>query len=663
VKRLVITLTIIVILGIISPGLPTIAQPIRTPHENPATATDSLDKMALLLSYSEIINLATSRHYQDALDFLNELRHAYIPEELRYIIDRYNDLCQQLFTTLDDLESLLDETSTLLAHSQIHEAKQRLDTAEVDIQNARSLLEDIKVATDALSDELGVFASPVASQLRQAYARLEESLERLRELIDRLANLRQSQTERYIQMTGLVPTELSLSITPVSVFVGDSVKASIRLSAEDKPLAGREITLALDNKPIIITTANDGSRVTNISIPYKYVNSMTFTATYEPSGDDKAKYLASQSPPVTINTRFYRTLLEVSAPEIVYPGLPFIISGRVNSTDGNIDRTVKILLDDTKLAEETVSGQFNLEVTLPEQFPTGEHDLTVAVSPQKRYSGAAETRSLSVSRLPIYVDTQTPTLVLLPQAVQVSGQAYHEDGPVPDATVTLNLKNSSSTTTTSPDGSFNSSIKLPVLPESAPLAANPFYVNTPANGSSFDLSPVCPQEITITIEPVQPWHTSLIIKRRFFTINPLITVLILAVLIALGLFIYKTSQTRVWQEKGVPRAEVIELPAIAPPSEAKPRLTGIKGRILSAYRGGLEAVEKISGIVMAPNITLREFLKMATLLIPTAIRQFAELTTIAERTLYSARSPHKDTATRAEQLATAIKEELRRGTS
>lgn len=663
-KRLVIILSIIAALEIISPGLPTLAQPVRIPHENPATATGSLDKVTLLLSYSKIINLATSQQYHDAQDFLTELRHADIPDELSYIADRYSHLCQQLFTTLDDLDSLLDETSTLLAHSQIHEAKQRLDNTDIDIRDARFLLEDIKVATDVLSDELGVLAGPTASQLGPARARLEESTAQLRQPIDRLDNLRQSQTERYIQMTGLIPTELSLSISPSSVFVGDRIMASIRVSAEGKPLTGRTITISLDNKPIIITTsADDGSYIANIPIPYKYVATMTITAVYEPTGDDTGIYLASQSPPVTINTMFYKTMLEVSAPETWHPGLPFIISGRFSSTGGNIDRTARVLLDDTQLAEETVSDQFNLEITPSEQTPTDNYSLTVFVPPQGRYSGASDTRRINISSLPIYIDTQTPTLILLPQAVRVSGQVYHEFGPVPDARVNLNLKNSSSTAITSPDGSFTSSLRIPIWPESAPLATNPFYVSRPTTEPTFDLSPIHPQEITITIEPVQPSPTPIMVKKQFFTINPLSTGLILFFLVVLGLFVYKKSQTRVSQTKGIPQAEPIELPAMTPPLPPKPKLTGIKGRILAAYRCGLETVEKISGVAMTPNITLREFLKMATLLLPKAIKQFAELTTIAEITLYADYSPREDTATRAEQLATTIKEELRRGTS
>jgi hypothetical protein len=166
----------------------------------------------------------------------------------------------------------------------------------------------------------------------------------------------------------------------------------------------------------------------------------------------------------------------------------------------------------------------------------------------------------------------------------------------------------------------------------------------------------------IDVPPPSPGYSSLQLKTQLFTINPFSTGLILVIFIAVVLLINRRSQTRVYKEKGIPKAEVIELPAITPAPQPGPGLTGIEARILSAYRGGLEAVERITGIGMAPRITLREFLKMATLLLPAAIRQFAELTTITEVTLYSDFSPCEDTAARAERLATIIREELHRGT-
>lgn len=640
-KRLVMTLSIMVVLGIITPGLPTIAQPGHVPHENPATATDLSDRTAILLSYSQIINLATSRQYQDARDALNDLQHIDIPDELRYITDRYRNLCQQLITTLDKLDSLLDEAATMLAQNRIHEAKQRLDDAEVNIQYAGSLLVDIEAATDTLVNQLGAIAGLAADQIERAYIRLEESIERLREMIAEFDNLSRSYNDRYIQKMELMPTEVSLTINPVSVFMGDNVTASGRLTSDGRPLAGREVTLIARNKSVTtVITGIDGSYSTSIEVPREYTSEKTFTATYEPSGDDKGKYLACHSQPVTIRTMFYRTLLELPASRVAYPGLAFTINGRIVSTIGNIDRTVMIFRDKTKLAEETTSGEFSLEVTPPEDISIDSHTLTVSVTAQGRSAGVARTMTMRVSQMPIHIDAEMPDLVLLPGKVWINGRVYDKSSPIPDILVTLGFGNSSGTTRTSPDGSFTALLEAPL-----------------------DLSFIGPRELTMAVEPDEPHYAPLQKNRQLFTINSVNTGLILAALSALGFFFFRRSRARVTEDRAISASEVMALPAIVPKPAPAPGLTGIRGRILSAYQGGLEAVERVIGVHMTPDTTLREFLKTATRLSPQVNGRFAELTTMAEMALYARYNPRKDSATRAEHLAAAIKEELHRGTS
>ena len=130
---------------------------------------------------------------------------------------------------------------------------------------------------------------------------------------------------------------------------------------------------------------------------------------------------------------------------------------------------------------------------------------------------------------------------------------------------------------------------------------------------------------------------------------------------SLGLLVYNRVRTKVpepQEEKVILQPQVREPTTVTPPSRPKYEFTDIKGRILSAYISGLEAAEKITGISMAAHTTFREFLKTATPRLPTAIKPFTELTTIAEVALYSAHKLDEDIATRAEQLATIIKEEL-----
>lgn len=645
-KKFTIVLSIIILLAMLPPYFSIIAQPTHIPHEDPAFAKDSLDPVSLLLFYSNVFDLVAERQYQDAESLLNDLEDVNIPDELQYIIDRYNTLTQELLTTLENQEFLLDEASTLLAEYQVGEAKQKLDDAEAAIHDAQFLLDDIETATNALSDRLGVSAAAAGSHIIQAHDRLQGSVHRPRQLTNELNQLQQSLTEKHkAQVRGeLMSTELSLSITPASLFVGDSITASGRLTGDGNPLASRKLTLLLDNKPLVITTDLDGSYATNITIPYKYVSTMTLKAVYPASDDDIITYLGCASSPVVVNTSFYPTLLEVLAPETAHPGLPITISGQVSSSDGTIDRTVQVLLDNTRLAEEMTQGQFNIQITLPLQVSTGKHSLTVIATPQGRYSGASKSLTINIAtQIPIQADIQNPRFVLVPKSIEVSGEVRYGQDPLSDAWVELTFKDSSTTVKTSTDGSFSATID-----------------------TSFDFSLIGPQELGITIEPSEPRYSPLQVTRRIITINLAIIGLVLVAFVSLGLLVFRRVRTRLSGQReqiAIPEAGLQEPLVVSPVSGASNALSATRGRVLSAYRDGIGIVMKVTGILIAPHTTLREFLNTAATQIPAALKPFTELTLTAENALYSDQELDESTATEAEQLVAIIKEELYCGTA
>ncbi len=61
------------ILLVFIPVFSILAEPANTPHEDPAIAESSLDIAVLLLSYSEVFDLATISQYQDCRDLLDTL--------------------------------------------------------------------------------------------------------------------------------------------------------------------------------------------------------------------------------------------------------------------------------------------------------------------------------------------------------------------------------------------------------------------------------------------------------------------------------------------------------------------------------------------------------------------------------------------------------------
>jgi len=638
-KRVAIVLAIVSMLTILAPALLTLAQPAYTPHENPAAIKSSPDLVALLSVYSDSFSLAALGKYSNAQSVIKELTRANIPDQLKGLANRFNSLAQEIFIRLNNADTALDSASALLAINQLESVKTKLDSAEINIREAESLLKDIGAAAKSLKSALGVLAVPISQPIESAYVRLERSLLRLQELIAELARLQQSLTERQkVKASRLVPTELTLSVSPISAFVGESVTATGALFGS-VPLPGRKVTLLLDNEPVSVTTQPDGAFSAQITVPYKYTSQVTLRAVYLPSGDDTATYLAGESQPLKITTKFYLSQLDVVAPKKAHPGFPTAIGGELSSTGEEVERHIKILWDNSLLTEKRVKGKFSFEVTPPPDTRPGKHTLTLLARPQQRYSGATKDLTIEVTILPIQADIQTPSLIVLPGKAQVKGKVSWGMVPIKEAEVRLSFRQSLAQATTTADGSFATFIE-----------------------STLDLSLAGLQEITISITPTEPWYELLTVKKELFTINPLNLALTLFAFVSLGLIVYPRVRAR---EK-IPREEVVSsLPTPEPsPSSPSPHpgyeFAGIKGRILTAYLGALETVEKVSRATLQPHLTLREFLKTTASKLPTALKPFTELTAITEVALYSIRHLDEETARRAEKLADTIKEELHR---
>ncbi|MFC2033614.1 DUF4129 domain-containing protein [Chloroflexota bacterium] len=636
-KRLAIACSIMALLGIFSLQFTAFAQLSQLLHENPGTAKDSSNAVTLLLTYSDTFDLITSRQYDTALELLDELGHADIPDDLRYVADNLNDMCNQFLRTLHNMEAPIDEASYFFAHNQLDETKQKLDEAESQIPDAQFLMQEIEVVNDALSAGLGVFAPTVSGQLKQAYERLNYSLNRLSLLIEELNQRWQGlEVQHQSRHDELKPIKLSLSATPTSILVGDSIQVFGRLSIDDKPLAGRRLHITLNNERLVsIMTNNNGFYFTRLFIPYKYISQMTLKAVYIPEDVDLNIHQTGESLPVEIYSSFYPASLDVSIPDTAFPGLILSIDGQVSYSGRSTDCTIKIWLDNSLLHEEIVRGPFTLEPIIPQEISAGAHRLNIVVSPDKRYAGAYKSFSVNISKLPVQADVLVPQFNIFPNPLKIQGKVYSEAGPVKDAYISFKLKDSSTTARTAADGSFAASL------------------------STFGASLFSSQQLSVTIKPVEAWYSPLNVQRPIFSVNAIAFSLMLAALGILGLMLWKLAKNGPNIEQAVSQFE----PMVPSIGTLKPvptyLLSEAGGTIFSSYKRSLKTIEKAADITMAPHTTLREFLQSAAITLPRAVVElFTALTSIAEAALYSGRKPGKSTASRAEKLAESIDKEL-----
>lgn len=658
-KKAVILLIIIAV-GTSLPAFSALAQPDHIPHEYPSARTGLLDEIELLRSYNLVSDLTTSGHYGDARKVLQELASIELPGNLQNIIDKYNQLSDRLVNAIEDIDLRLDEVSALLNDNSIDKARIQLSSIRTLIHQAYYLLEDLTTATDTLMKEVRNLTASSDTIDLYAYYLIDDSNEKYKFILDRFYQLQREFSRRHTRISGLFPTELSLTVTPGLSYVGDTIMATGRLTSEGLPLADKDLVLEIGNTTSDINTDKNGGFLVYTTLPYDYVSTTRITAIYEPAGDDAYTYAPGESNPVIVETRFHYTHAEISIPEEVYKGISFNISGKINTEKGAEKRTVRVLMDNTVLAEKTVSEDFTTAVNLPESTSAGEHRVLVSVEPAGKYAGTEFSRVVTVSPPPVFSDIRIPACVLLPNTIRVSGIIYNGLGPISDSAIHINVNDASVATRTSRDGDFSDKIRLNALPSSPPAEDTP--PNSGRKRLAYNLYPIALQNVEIQIESPAVQTGMVTVTKHFVTVNPVTISPLLIIFIVLVLLIYKRSRVPALPESLAVRVQSAELPVMETQDKLHYRFefTGSRQRILSAYGNGLRVIEEITGVTMTPNLTLREYLELLSLPQPAAV-QFSELTALAETALYAENDPPEDNVALAEQYGNDIREALRRG--
>jgi hypothetical protein len=647
-KAAAVLLIFLAFMGVFGPCMIAAAEA-SVPHEDPNEAQSTLDALSFLTQYADIFTLMANGQYANASQLSEQLSHITVPDDLSYIINRYNNLTQQLNDKLQDLDTTLDNASRLLDQYRLDEARQALDHAGVVVAEAQILLNDLVDATATVSQKIGVFSAAAGSKIQQAYSVLQSMLDRLQELIDRYHQLLQQINQQYEtqENENLKATSVTLSLNATECFVGGYLSATGTLTSGDQVLANRAVTLLLDGAEVsTVNTDSNGTYYGLIHIPYSYVNSVSIRAYYAPAGTDKGTYLGSTSPTIVIKVLYYRTVLNVSAPTVAYPGLSLTVSGTVSSQSG-VElslREIKVLLDGDLVAQDTTdaNGTFVTKSTINASTKLGNHTLTVTVAPSGVYAGASITRTLAITKVDTTLEVSAPSFVMLPAQLRINGTVKGMSGLLSGATVLVEFAGTSATTQTLSDGSFNLTVDVPF---SGILAGD--------------------QPLKITVQPAQSWQAATSKNVSVFVLNSVSLSLMSVSSLAVVLVLYFRF-ARGKSKKAIMSVET-QATVVAPKSEvaivvptvvAERKLEGLAGKIVKAYIEAISAIQSTTSIAATPTMTLREYFDMANPKLRDTTEAFSRLTALAEITLYSTHPVEESAVNEAEELANIVRRKL-----
>lgn len=273
-KRLLAVAVTLLIIAVALPG--TVEAQTPPPHKDPNNVEGSeFNPITVLEYFGTVISLLAQGNYGNAQDLPEQLQHANLPEDLRFIIERYGELLRNLRNELDFTKSSLDEASASLDRGDAPTARQQLEVAASSLEKAKRLLEDLQLSTETVVRRLGVFGAPAGAPLREAYEQLQVLLTRLDDLWAQYAATLERLEEDVETSAGggatpepppIYQTELSFEISSPS-YPGQITNMAGQVTAVDGPDPIRVFLLVFLDQDLIASSWTTAAFQQDIKIP------------------------------------------------------------------------------------------------------------------------------------------------------------------------------------------------------------------------------------------------------------------------------------------------------------------------------------------------------------------------------------------------------------
>ena len=358
------------------------------PHKDPASVSPGSDAASVFLFFGDVLNLTLGTEYDDAETLLAKLRLANIPEDLRFIIDRYAELLGQVNGHLDGADAELRKASALLQGGDGESARAHLDAAGTSLDEAKRDLVALRAATDTLANRVGAMAALAEDPLAEAYRRLQALLVQLDALLARYsAMLEQPSTlvETPLPQVSLYSVALSFD-APSQAYPGRDISVSGNVTSRDGPdLAQAQLRLLLDDSVLGEFTG---------ALPFQY------TATLPPDtleGEHRLRLEFPAQGPYTASSAELPVQIARARPEVSVhaPGVAFLqrtlkVSGTVTSVFGPLQgaRVALGLEDDVTTVRTDAGGNFSGSLDLPAMaLFLGPRSFRVKVEPEEPWYG------------------------------------------------------------------------------------------------------------------------------------------------------------------------------------------------------------------------------------------------------------------------------------
>ncbi len=567
-------------------------------HVNPSEIPETSPNMVDLLSiYTIIIDRAVFEDYVESLRNLDESMKTYIPKDLKYIYDRFNELLRNEIDMLNTTKKYIDATELSIVLGLLQDARRNLSMATYTLAEANITYIELK---ESVKEFEKMFKIP-GGQLTLKLSSLEKLILRYFNDVTSLSKKLEALKE-----AALEDTELKIWVDRENVWVGEEVKLSGFLrTLHGYQLIGRMISIYLDGeKAGLLKTGSNGFFTINLSTSNIYKPEINIYAEYKPSGDDVGVYKTSRSNTVTVYLSYEQPLIyaEVSNRK-VYPGQTIHIRGWVNTSLGRLPERIFLNAVGITLSKKLYDGSFDFPLKIQETLEEGAYLIKLSTQASGIIAPSEKTLTIYVEKLPVNVTYLAPAIVLAGGDItiigRVTGLADQYNMPLPHSKITINILDRQHFFYSDQAGYFTASVNIPLTIMTGNL------------------------EIPIYIEPQGYYYKKYLTSIEVYVLNPL-TILAPSIFLAIVL-VYLIPLVK---EVG---AEIVKKPS---PEIIGETYTIEVPRREFFYTVAAEMVGDATGVYVKGYETIREYLLKVRNILGEAYPIFEEISMLAERELY-----------------------------
>ena len=636
------------------------------PHEDTEAAETVFSGISLFRYYSDSLVYVLQRNPTTVKEKLDKMPFANIPTELDTATETFITSGENVSVLVADTYEGNLTLKELIGEYRIKEAVTQANWIYARISEARGECDRLEQATVTTGSYFKITSPSTGIDLKTSYQEVLDKIDQIREMLTLFEEILKSSpvTAEQLNPTGsplylelLKETEITLTVEPLSAYVGDHIHFSGLLTSRGMPLVGRQVEITIDGmRNITVITGPSGYYNGTLEIPFQYKQGLDVQAIYYPRNRDIGIYLASLSPVVTIELLFYKATLELILDENAYPGLETTISGIFDYGQSPMlpTRNAQIYLDDIFISEVEAQQTFRLNIRLDDQIELGKHNITASAAASERYAPVVTSAVMNVTQAEPILDLDISKIALNPGSIGLNGSLYSNIGPLNGASIKFNMGKHQVNTVTSVDGSFQDNLR-----------------------TGWDFGFLGSQDLIIEVTPDEPWNAPLVNTRTLVVVNLINCSGTLIILVLLGIYlpgilrkrfgVYPAKRVRTLRPEALTEPSPVYSNSLSTTASTDVGLSNSeKGSkenreprtaILSLYRVVIRLVQKIAKTLLKPGQTLREFTTENSKVLGPTASYFIELTRMVERLLYSPYRPTEEDVEKSKQLSSNVEKE------